>query len=405
MFELCIFGVSILAASTAAASPALDTSDVGGACHVMAGIDIQNSTFLEQDENTPSDCCSACGGNPACSVWTFVPPSTCMLKSNMSGRRIVHGHTSGCRDESCSKAPSPPPSPPAPPNQVCNRGTVCSATYSINKLGCCPYENATCCPNKQTCCPAGTVCEDSGTYSTTCKALNGSQLPLKQRIGKSVCKPGAALPLSKTLPNVFIVGDSVSIGYTPYVAKLMSNIALVQHSPYDNSDGGAEETAYGLQCLDYFFQSPRGEPLKPDVIMFNWGLHDGPLGNKTIPGQAGLPDVYKIQLQTITQRLLRYQPQAHLLFALTSPSMCDARGDGCVLNLNNQAAEIMHRYNIPTINLHTAVVDKCGPPPQYNCFNQSRCFCPHCSGPQGSPGYMYLAKDVIVPALKALLTR
>ena len=46
------------------------------------------------------------------------------------------------------------------------------------------------------------------------------------------------------LPNVLIVGDSVSIGYTPLVAKAMEKIALVQHSPFDERDGGAEETAY-----------------------------------------------------------------------------------------------------------------------------------------------------------------
>jgi hypothetical protein len=34
--------------------------------------------------------------------------------------------------------------------------------------------------------------------------------------------------------------------------------------------------------------------------------------------------------------LLASQPQAKLLFALTSPYMCSAQNDGCVVNLNNQ---------------------------------------------------------------------
>jgi hypothetical protein len=148
---------------------------------------------------------------------------------------------------------------------TCFRGTSCAAHYSSNRMGCCPYEGAVCCPNGQTCCPTGTTCSDSGTYLTTC--MKGTA---KVGAGLSVCKPGAAAPMSKTLPNVLIIGDSVSIGYTPKVAAHMANIALVQHSPLDGGDGGAEETAYGVQCLDYFLRSPTGELLKPDVIMFNW---------------------------------------------------------------------------------------------------------------------------------------
>jgi hypothetical protein len=50
---------------------------------------------------------------------------------------------------------------------------------------------------------------------------------------------------------------------------------------------------YGVQCLDYFLRSPEGVSFKADVIMFNWGLHDGPQlfgsppANVTIPGQEG----------------------------------------------------------------------------------------------------------------------
>ena len=87
--------------------------------------------------------------------------------------------------------------------------------------------------------------------------------------------------------------------------------------------------------------------------------------------------------------------------------MCDAVGDGCVVNLNNQVAKIMLKYNISTINLHNEIVNECGVPPQKQCFNQTGCFCPHCSGTGGSPspGYTYLAEQVIVPALKGLLSR
>ena len=75
--------------------------------------------------------------------------------------------------------------------------------------------------------------------------------------------------MSSTLKNVVIIGDSVSIGYTPIVAKALAPVALVQHAPW-GGDGGAEETAYGVQCLDNFLHSPNQTGYKADVIYFNW---------------------------------------------------------------------------------------------------------------------------------------
>ena len=374
-----------------------------GACKVFNNTDFQGHDLTETDENTPEDCCNACNAQVGCGYWTYAPPTTCSLKLSDAGRRPspvpgADAYISGCRWANCSSPPPPPPTPaPGPGGQVCHVGSVCAAAYSSNREGCCPYENAVCCPNQQTCCPFGTTCEDDGSYATTCKGA-----PANQSVGLSVCKSGAAIPLSTTLPNVLIIGDSVSIGYTPLVATSMAKVALVQHSPYDVRDGGAEETAYGVQCLDYMLRSPGGVFLKPDVIMFNWGLHDGPLGNSTVPGQAGLPQFYAPQLEVITQMLIAKEPQAKLLFALTSPYMCAAQNDGCVVNLNNQAAAIKAKYKIPTINLHDAVVEKCGPPPQPACFGSKGCFCPHCAG-DGSPGYHFIVDNVIVPALTSLL--
>jgi len=74
---------------------------------------------------------------------------------------------------------------------------------------------------------------------------------------------------------VLIIGDSLSLGYTPFVAANLSDIALVQHAPW-GGDGGAEETAYGLRCLEFFLASPSGMALAGlDLVWFNWGMHNG----------------------------------------------------------------------------------------------------------------------------------
>jgi hypothetical protein len=99
------------------------------------------------------------------------------------------------------------------------------------------------------------------------------------------------------------IQDSVSIGYTPFVATELADICDVQHSPNSGDGGtplrppdaprrstlstspaffiasrhptpcflGACETAYGLQCLDFFLTSSSGNNMTFDLVYFNFG--------------------------------------------------------------------------------------------------------------------------------------
>ena len=82
--------------------------------------------------------------------------------------------------------------------------------------------------------------------------------------------------------------------------------------------------------------------------------------------------------------------------------MCDATIDKVVVDLNAQAASIMRKWNIPTVDMHAAITGQCGPPPNANCFNTTSCFCPHCGG-NGGVGYSWLANTTIAPAIRKLL--
>jgi hypothetical protein len=331
---------------------------------------------------------------------------------------------------------------------------------------------ATCCGNNYTACPAAHTCADSGRGAmvvSTCHPRGGGGGDTV--IGRQVCKQGAPLPLSSTLPNILIVGDSVSIGYTPLIASYMASEAFVQHSPW-GGDGGAEEAAYGVQCLDYLLRAPDGTPLSPDVLMFNWGLHSRfPSGSTPIvPGQHGDPRVYAANLEKVTLKLkawcglrscsvmlclaglclclpcrrvpVRAWPlmcarvpllrvlhragakKVKLLFAITSPMLnsktiddvvvpaylplstapphnaehaclpaCVRACRGCKVSvlmgagslggvpqvgLNTQAAAIMDRHQIPTVDLHSPIIAQCGAVPQASCWGQTGCWSPHC---------------------------
>lgn len=113
-----------------------------------------------------------------------------------------------------------------------------------------------------------------------------------------------------------------------------------------------QETAYGLQCIDNWLASPsgifdscfsvpvpvfvrfeltccasiclrpcyhsvlydvsmcQGEPITPDLIYFNFGMHDYTLnctaGYGCTPGQSGNASVYPGELTTIAQKILNF---------------------------------------------------------------------------------------------------
>ncbi|MBN7815484.1 SGNH/GDSL hydrolase family protein [Algoriphagus pacificus] len=65
-------------------------------------------------------------------------------------------------------------------------------------------------------------------------------------------------------PKILIIGDSISIGYTPFVQEKFGESAIVVHNP-----GNAQHTGTGLDKIDEWI----GEE-DWDIIQFNWGLWD-----------------------------------------------------------------------------------------------------------------------------------
>lgn len=65
-------------------------------------------------------------------------------------------------------------------------------------------------------------------------------------------------------PNILIIGDSISIGYTPFVTKHFKGKAIITHNP-----GNAQHTGTGLDKIEEWL----GEE-DWDIVQFNWGLWD-----------------------------------------------------------------------------------------------------------------------------------
>jgi acyl-CoA thioesterase-1 len=126
------------------------------------------------------------------------------------------------------------------------------------------------------------------------------------------------------LPNVLLLGDSISIGYHQAVRQALQGKANV-FRPI-NANGAAEncsDTGKGVSELDRWLAAAP----KWDVIQFNWGLHDlkhivpGSAGPKTSPNPADPPlrsvEEYRLNLEKIVARLK--QTNARLIFATTTP--------------------------------------------------------------------------------------
>lgn len=64
--------------------------------------------------------------------------------------------------------------------------------------------------------------------------------------------------------KILIIGDSISMGYTPYVWKAFQGKALVTHNP-----GNGQHTGTGLEKIEEWIGDEEW-----DLIQINWGLWD-----------------------------------------------------------------------------------------------------------------------------------
>ena len=116
--------------------------------------------------------------------------------------------------------PPPAPSPPGPPGSW----PIACTSDSSGLESCWP----TCqvrCPATARCCKTPYAADIEGLGCCDTSSANPDREP--------GCKAGPPQPLATDRPNVVIIGDSVSMGYTPWVAKHLGvTEALVQHAPW-----------------------------------------------------------------------------------------------------------------------------------------------------------------------------
>ena len=188
---------------------------------------------------------------------------------------------------------------------------------------------------------------------------------LKQIAGLSL---GLSLPqlaflqTAAELPKVLILGDSISIGYTPFVQEYLQDKALVVRPVYeDGSVENCEGTTKGVRKV----QAWLGD-IVWDVIHFNFGLHDlkhvDPLSGKNskspMDPQQAAPKYYRKNLKAIVKMLKK--TEAQLIFATTTPYPTPVDGPlrlpGMPELYNKLASKIMRKNKIPVNDLYDYVL-------------------------------------------------
>jgi acyl-CoA thioesterase-1 len=181
------------------------------------------------------------------------------------------------------------------------------------------------------------------------------------------CAPDPALP------NVLIVGDSISISYTPGVRDLLQGKANVFRpvmydsvkQKYTFENGG--DTEKGLRRIKDWL-SVQGTT-KWDVIHFNWGLHDLKRISKEKGNESDDPSVppvvpvekYRENLEQLVT--IMKSTGAVLIFGTTTPyveGVLPCRIPEDAIRYNEAAREVMKKHGVVVNDLYSAVLPHLG---------------------------------------------
>jgi GDSL-like Lipase/Acylhydrolase family len=182
------------------------------------------------------------------------------------------------------------------------------------------------------------------------------------------------------LPRVLIIGDSISMGYTQPVRKLLEGKANVHRIP---QNGGP--TKNGIANIEKWLGAG-----KWDVIHFNWGIHD----LRVMPDgkhQVVAAD-YEKNLRTLVARMK--QTGAKLIWATTTPipdgELNPKRSFGSVKEYNDIAAKVMAENGVAIDDLNAHMT------PQFERLHNPKDL--H----YGKEGYEFLAQKAAEEIAKAL---
>lgn len=158
-------------------------------------------------------------------------------------------------------------------------------------------------------------------------------------------------------PSLLIIGDSISLGYTPFVIENLANKAAVFHNP-----GNAQHTGTGVAKIEEWVADG-----KWDIVQFNWGLWDLCYRHPDSKVQGNRDkengkltytiDEYAANLDSIVSILQRIT-EAKLIFVTTSyvPENEAGRFKNDAIKYNDAAKVIMKKHSVMVNDIYEASI-------------------------------------------------
>ncbi len=158
----------------------------------------------------------------------------------------------------------------------------------------------------------------------------------------------------KSLPTIVLIGDSIRIGYAPFVTEMLKGKADVVAAKENGGD-----TTRVISNLEQW-----AIVHQPTVVHFNCGLHDLKVLKKTKKAQVSIEE-YEKNLRDIVGRLQK-ETKARLIFATTTPirdKLHAKRGgdfdrrESDVKRYNDVALKVMKEKGVEIDDLHAIVAE------------------------------------------------
>lgn len=156
----------------------------------------------------------------------------------------------------------------------------------------------------------------------------------------NICTPNQPLPVAQTnKPEILVIGDSISIGYTPYVQQLMPSYELI-HNPCN-----AMSSEWTRSQLKYWV---KGRHFR--AIVWNNGLWD------IASWQAVYPFRYEQNLKHIARVLKNHADVVVFPLSTHVPVGAEGRDNADVIVRNQIAISVMLTENVPVVDLYSISV-------------------------------------------------
>ncbi len=181
--------------------------------------------------------------------------------------------------------------------------------------------------------------------------------------------------LDPALPNILLIGDSISGGYQKQVKRSLQDKANVV-----KNEGNAEWTGTGLKKIDSYLGDT-----KWDIIHFNWGLWD--IYGWPYYDEDRSPEAYAKRLDKLVTRMEK--TGAKLIWATTTP-VCPGAEKGMSERFKNEvvitpeqqakyreaALAVMQKHSVEVNDLYAYIlpdIEKFSPAPDNVHFTGSGC--------------------------------